>query len=121
MARPLLDPLRVDPAIRDKLGSQHADIVQEVEAACAAHPLVMVGMGINPFVLKARQLLDTAGMPYHYLGYGSYFSLWRRRLALKLWSGWSTFPMVFVKGTLIGGLKELKKLHASGELQRRLG
>lgn len=121
MVRPLLDPSRVDPSIRDKLGRQHADIVGEVEAACATHALVVVGMGINPFPRKARRLLDQAGIAYHYLGYGSYFSLWRRRLALKMWSGWSTFPMVFVKGTLIGGYEELRKLHDSGELRRRLG
>ncbi|HSV52492.1 MAG TPA: glutaredoxin domain-containing protein [Burkholderiaceae bacterium] len=120
MGRPLLEESRVDPAIRAKLGQRHADIVREVEAACAAHPLVVVGMGINPFPRKARKLLDDAGVPYHYLGYGNYLSLWRRRLALKMWSGWSTFPMVFVKGVLIGGYSELEKLHASGELKTRL-
>lgn len=120
MARPLLEESRVDPAIRDKLGQRHADIIREVEAACAAHALVVVGMGMNPFPRKARKLLDEAGVPYHYLGYGSYLSLWRRRLALKMWAGWSTFPMVFVKGVLIGGATELEKLLASGELQARL-
>jgi glutaredoxin-related protein len=77
-------------------------------------------MGQNPFPRKARRLLDQAGIPYHYLGYGSYFSQWRRRNALKMWTGWPTFPMVFVKGVLIGGASDLQALLASGELKRML-
>jgi len=42
------------------------------------------------------------------------------RLALKMWTGWPTFPMVFVKGMLIGGADDLAKLIASGELKRLL-
>ena len=45
---------------------------------------------------------------------------WRRRTALKMWTGWPTFPMVFVKGMLIGGADDLAKLIASGELKRLL-
>jgi glutaredoxin-related protein len=57
---------------------------------------------------------------YQYLEYGSYFSRWRERLALKMWTGWPTLPMVFVKGTLIGGADDLARLIASGELNRLL-
>lgn len=92
-------------------------MVQEVEAAIAANRIVVVGMRQNPFPRKARRLLDAAGLKYAYLEYGSYFSKWRRRLALKLWTGWPTFPMVFVDGTLIGGAAELEKLLQSGELR----
>lgn len=75
-------------------------------------------MGINPFPKKARRLLDEAGVPYHYITYGSYFSKWRERNALKMWTGWPTLPMVFVRGTLIGGAEDLQKLIASCELPR---
>lgn len=37
------------------------------------------------------------------------------RNGLKTWAGWSTYPMVFVKGELIGGLDIIKELVASGE------
>ena len=43
------------------------------------------------------------------------------RNALKMWTGWPTLPMVFVKGTLIGGANETIALIESGELQRMLG
>jgi monothiol glutaredoxin len=35
-----------------------------------------------------------------------------------MWTGWPTLPMVFVKGMLIGGASDLKRLLESGELAR---
>lgn len=118
MPRNILPEPRIHPAVRDKLAGYHAAIVKEVEAALAANEIVVVGMRQNPFPRKARKLLDAAGLEYAYLGYGSYLSQWRRRLALKLWTGWPTFPMVFVRGVLIGGASELGRLLQSGELRK---
>ena len=119
--RTILDESRLHPAIRDKVANHHADIVHNVQAASMSNPILVVGMAQNPFCKKARRALDAAGMPYQYLEYGSYFGQWRKRDALKMWSGWPTFPMVFVKGTLVGGASELGKLIETGELKRALG
>jgi monothiol glutaredoxin len=116
--REILDESHIHPAIREKIASGHRDIVDEVKAAIAANDVVVVGMAMNPFPRKVRKALDAAGIPYKYLGYGSYLREWRRRSALKMWTGWQTFPMVFVKGTLVGGFEQVAKLIASGELKR---
>src|SRR3954464_12083357 len=121
MMRPLLPEDRVDPAIREAIASNHKDIIDEVERAVAGHDVVVVGMKQNPFPRRARKALTEAGIAFHYLEYGSYLNTWRRRTALKMWTGWPTFPMVFVKGTLIGGAQETAALIASGELAKRLG
>jgi glutaredoxin-related protein len=121
MARPVLDEARIHPAIRDSVASHQAAIVAEVQAAVAQNPVVVVGMAQNPFCRKARTALTTAGVAFKYLEYGSYFSAWRQRNALKMWTGWPTLPMVFVKGQLVGGANDLAKLIASGELKRLLG
>jgi monothiol glutaredoxin len=120
MARNLLDETRVHPAIRQKVDENHADIVLEVEVAIAANDVVVVGMKQNPFPKRARKMLDAAGIPYAYLSYGSYLKGWRRRTALKMWSGWPTFPMVFIKGVLIGGANDLRAVIESGEVHRLL-
>ncbi len=120
MPRSILDEQRLHPAIRETVAKHHAGIVHEVEAAIAANDVVVVGMRQNPFPRKARRILDRAGIPYRYLEYGSYLGEWRRRNALKMWTGWPTFPMVFVRATLIGGAAELERLQASGELARML-
>ncbi|RVT51678.1 glutaredoxin domain-containing protein [Rubrivivax albus] len=119
--RPLLPAARLHPAIRAHVASLHREIVAEVEAACSAHAVVVVGMRGNPFVRRARRRLDAAGVAHHDLDYGGYLTDWRRRNALKLWTGWPTFPMVFVKGVLVGGADDLGRLIDSGELATLLG
>ena len=121
MARPILDEAHIHPAIREKVASHQHDIVREVQDAVTRHAVVVVGMGQNPMPKKARKLLDAASVPYHYMEYGNYFNTWRRRNALKLWTGWPTFPMVFVKGTLVGGADDVERLLVNGELKRMLG
>ena len=121
MPRQTLDETRLHPAIRDTVANLHADIVHNVNAAALSNPVLVVGMAGNPFCRRARRLLGEAGIAFHYLGYGSYFSEWQPRSALKSWSGWPTFPMVFVKGSLIGGAHDLEKLIRSGEIKRLLG
>jgi glutaredoxin-related protein len=120
VGRPIFDEVQIHPAIREKIAAWGVEVVREVQDVVAAKPLVVVGMKMNPFPRKARRLLDAAGIPYAYLEYGSYLSGYRRRLPLKLWSGWQTFPMIFVHGVLIGGANDLQKLLQSGELARRL-
>ena len=91
--------------------------MREVQAAVASNDVVVVGMTQNPHPKRARKALDAAGVPYKYLEYGSYLDGWRRRNALKMWTGWQTFPMVFVKGVLVGGADDLERLIESGELK----
>jgi glutaredoxin-related protein len=118
--RRVLDESRIHPAIRATIAGHHADIVREVESAVAANDVVVIGMRQNPMPRRARKALDSQGIAYKYLEYGSYLNAWRRRNALKMWTGWPTFPMIFVKGVLVGGATDLERLIDSGELARLL-
>jgi monothiol glutaredoxin len=120
MQRPVLPAANIHPAIQNTIATSRQRLVTEVQAAIAIHPMVVVGMGMNPMCGKARKTLEEAGAGYHYLEYGSYFNTWRDRNALKMWTGWPTFPMVFVRGTLVGGANDVAKLVASGELTSML-
>lgn len=122
MTRKILDHSRIHPAIHNDIGgaAEHRATVDAVENAIGQHPIVVVGMDQNPFPKKARKLLDNQGLSYHYMEFGSYFSEWKRRGALKMWTGWQTFPMIFVKGQFIGGFSNLEQLANSGELKRLL-
>ncbi|MEO8905464.1 MAG: glutaredoxin [Polyangiaceae bacterium] len=111
---------RVHPAIAEKIADHRKDQVAEVQALIAAHRVVVVGMAQNPHPKKARRLLDAKGIAYQYLEIGSYLSGYQPRLVLKMWTGWPTFPMIFVDGTLIGGASDLQKLADSGELAKTL-
>ena len=120
MTRPLLPTQALAPEAVQALAAFHPDVIREVSQAVSQNKVVVVGMAQNPFVKKARQALKNAGVEFTYLEYGSYLSSWKQRLAIKLWSGWPTFPQVFVAGTLIGGANDTIKAIANGSLQKRL-
>lgn len=101
------------------MASSHADTLREIAAAIDANHVVVVGMAQNPFVKKARQALAAAGIDFQYLEYGSYLSEWKTRLAIKIWTGWPTFPQVFVDGKLIGGESLTKAAIANGSLSSK--
>lgn len=106
MNRPVLSSEKLSPEVAAYIAGYHHKTVSEVANAILTNKIVVVGMGMNPFVKKARAVLLEAGADFKYLEYGNYFSLWKPRLAVKMWSGWPTFPQVFVDGKLIGGYKE---------------
>lgn len=108
------------PRAAEKAREYHAETVDRVRSAVAAHPVVVVGMGWNPHVKRAREALTEAGIAFEYLELGNYASLWRERLAIKLWSGWPTFPQVYVRGTLVGGNSDLRAALADGSLRALL-
>ncbi|MDB4972131.1 MAG: glutaredoxin [Myxococcaceae bacterium] len=118
VTRNILDPRRITPEALQRAAAFHAEIVRAVEQAAHAEPVLVVGMAQNPFVKKVRKALQEAGIAFKYLEYGSYLSRWKERLAIKLWSGWATFPQVFVRGVLIGGYRETVQALADGSFKR---
>lgn len=120
MPRSVLDESRIHSAVRDTVAHHHRHMVDQVEAAIAKHSVLVVGMALNPMPKKARAALDAAGIAHGYLEFGSYFNNWRERNALKMWTGWPTFPMVFVKGVLVGGATDVQALLNNGELKKML-
>jgi monothiol glutaredoxin len=120
MHRPLLSSAQIHPTIQSKVANFKSAALEQVLVAIDAHDVVVVGMAQNPFPGRARRLLESKNVPFHALNYGSYLSGWRERLPLKMWSGWPTFPMIFVRGRLIGGFTELKQLVESDSLNTAL-
>ena len=120
MSRQILSNQHIHPAIQQSIATSHADIVAEVQSMVANNKVVVIGMAQNPAPKKARKALTELGVEHSYLEYGSYFNNWYRRNALKMWTGWSTFPMIFVNGVLIGGNSELKALIEADKLTELL-
>lgn len=108
---------KLAPEAAKAIHSYHSEVVTEVATTVENNKVVVVGMAGNPFVKKARKALEEGKIEYKYLEIGSYFSKWRQRLAVKLWSGWPTYPQVFVNGKLVGGAEDLKKLMMEGNLK----
>lgn len=95
------------PAL-DKIGHFHEETLAEVMSTVSENKIVVVGMRLNPFVRKAKKLLESKDLDFKYLEYGGYMNDWKKRLAIKLWSGWPSYPQVFIDGKLVGGYSELE-------------
>jgi glutaredoxin-related protein len=119
-ARRVLPPSRLAPKVAEKQNDFHRSVIDDVERAISENALVVVGMAQNPHCRRVQETLTAAGLEFKYIEYGSYFSKWRERLALKLWTGWPTFPQVFVRGVFIGGADLTAEAIADGSLKRRL-
>jgi monothiol glutaredoxin len=117
-SRPALDAAHVTREARARMAAFQPGVLLEVQEAVHASPVVVVGMAQNPHVKNVRNALTAAGVEFRYLEYGSYFSRWKERLAIKLWSGWPTFPQVFVRGVLVGGEDLTKAAIADGSLRK---
>lgn len=114
--RTMLSQAEIHPAIRTKVAEYQSVLLDEVKQAVADHRIVVIGMRYNNSVRKARNNLAQAGLAFHYLEYGSYTKGWYKRLAIKMWTGFPTFPMIFVDQQLIGGNSELEALLADKSL-----
>jgi monothiol glutaredoxin len=110
-----LNEAQIDSKALAAMEKFHSGVVKEAQEAVQTNPVVVIGMAGNVFVKKARNLLNEKKIQYKYIEHGNYLSKWKERLALKLWSGWPTFPQVFVDGKLIGGFRELQNLDLSSK------
>lgn len=109
MERKMLSKDQIHPAAYKFITENNIATIDEIISAITKNKIVVVGMSQNPVVKKARKILEVRKMEYTYLSYGSYFSKWKQRLAIKLWSGWPTYPQIFIDGKLIGGCSDLIK------------
>lgn len=116
MNRKTLSESNIAESIHHKIGGGHSDVLLNVINTVSSNNLVVIGMKQNPICKRAKNNLDKLGLKYEYLEYGSYLSQWKPRLTIKMWSGWPTYPMVFINGCLIGGNAELEGLIQSKKI-----
>ena len=117
MSRPQHDSAKTTPAVQAAMAKFHADVVSQVANAVATEKVVVVGMAWNPHCKKAVEYMTKNNIKHTYLEFGSYAAAWKERLAIKMWSGWPTFPQIFLNGVLVGGFSDLEKGVADGSLK----
>ena len=96
--------------ITDTVNRYHHSIINEVSQHVSENYIVVVGMAWNDVVKKIDAWLTSNEYSYTNLEYGSYSSLWKERLSIRMWSGCGTFPQLFVQSILIGGFDDQKAL-----------
>ena len=116
MPRPVLDESQFHPAIGAALALARAGGAEGAGGLlCSTRWWWWAWRRTRSRKRRARRWTPPA-CPTTTSSYGSYFSAVASAQALKMWTGWPTFPMVFVKGTLVGGAQDCSALIDSGEL-----
>jgi glutaredoxin-related protein len=118
--RKVLPADRVASNLQNLIQKFHPSVVEKVEQEIQKNKVVVIGMRGNYFVKKAIKNLNQWNIPFQYLEFGSYFSQYNERVTLKMWTGFSTFPMIFINGVLIGGNSDLEAEKNQGNLQSLL-
>ncbi len=118
--RKVLPVDKTSPRVQSIIKDFHPDVVNHVEQAIEKNRVVVVGMRGNYFVKKALKNLQKWNVAHEYVEFGSYFSMWNERQTLKAWTGFSTFPMIFIDGVLIGGNSDLEAEKQDGTFDARL-
>lgn len=80
----------------------------------------MKGTPQEPECGFSSQLIDIMSQYNYEYGFFNIFTDEEVRQGLKEYSKWPTYPQVYVKGSLIGGLDIIKELHQEQELEDEL-
>ncbi|MEY4064058.1 MAG: hypothetical protein RIR26_266 [Pseudomonadota bacterium] len=119
-SRAVLPEIKVSERLKKSIQNFHPEIVAQVESEIQKNKVVVVGMRGNHFVKKAIKNLTDWNISFKYVEFGSYFSQYNERVTLKMWTGFSTFPMIFVNGVLVGGNSDMEAEKAEGTLEALL-
>ena len=118
----ILKEMNSNGELKTMLDEAKAASEPDYKALINKHPL-MIFMKGNPeepkcgFSRTLIGILNETGIPY---GTFDIFSDEDVRQGLKKYSNWPTYPQVYVKGELVGGLDIIKELKESGDLDSTL-
>lgn len=108
-------PPQIPPAPKEDLNSKLKRLINTEDVM-----LFMKGSPAEPKCGFSRQIVDILNKAN--VKYGSFDILADEevRQGLKTYSNWPTYPQLYSKGELLGGLDIVKELAESGELQAQL-
>lgn len=97
-------------------------VMQRIEQQLKDHPVMLYMKGTPEFPqcgfsARAVQILAQCGTEFAYV---NVFEEPEIRENLKTYSGWPTFPQLFIRGELVGGSDIMLELFESGELPKML-
>lgn len=98
------------------------NVMQRIEEQISEHPVMLYMKGTPDFPqcgfsARAVQILGQCGAEFAYV---NVFEEQEIREGLKTFSGWPTFPQLFIQGELVGGSDIMLELYESGELPKML-
>lgn len=106
-----------DHFYKHEFEKEKVDIFERIKKILAMFPVVtfIKGTPHDPFCKYSRSFIDL--ITAQQIRYKSYniFKDEKLRCYLRLYSGWKTYPQIYVNGKIIGGVDKVKELIESGE------
>ena len=94
--------------------------VEELQCMINNFDIVVIGVQLSSRNRQVSSLLQATNHTVKELYLRPWMMDKHKKLAVMLWSGWPTFPQIFIRGMLIGGEQELRRTIQNGELNHRL-
>ena len=103
-----------------RLSDFHQPLIEQLQQEIHSHDIVVVGLAYQPSTQRVIKELNKLDCLTQCIEISPWIGSSEKRLAIKIWSGWPSFPQIFVRGMLIGGELELGNFVASGDFNRRM-
>lgn len=100
------------------INKQYTDLLTNLSIKIETDTIVVLDMSNGTYMEKIQSIFRMKGLEIDLQEFGTPFTKKNEREAIKAWSGWQTFPQIFVNGYLIGGYIELKKSFDDGSLDK---
>lgn len=97
---------------------QYTELLTNLANQIETDTVVVIDISNGAYIEKIDSIFRMKGLEISYVEVGTPFTKIQERDAIKAWSGWHTFPQIFVNGYLIGGHEELRKAFDDGTLDK---
>ncbi|GJQ15509.1 hypothetical protein GpartN1_g7300.t1 [Galdieria partita] len=116
------DPPTITRACREFMEDCHLSLNERLEKLVHRRPvmLFMKGTPDKPFCKFSRRMVEILNGEGIHFDYFNILADYQVRQGLKGYSNWPTYPQLYVKGELVGGLDIVEELHQSGKLKEQL-
>ena len=95
-------------------------VMSKIDETVKTNPIVIYMKGTPDFPRcgfsgRAAEILKSTGRPFAAVDVLEEEGVWD---GIQEYSGWPTFPQIFIGGKLVGGCDIVTEMHQNGDLQR---
>jgi glutaredoxin-related protein len=91
-----------------KSTKQFDDLLTSISVSVEKNTCVVITIENGPYTRQILEILKENGIEVQLIEIGTPFTKIKEREMVKIWSGWDSFPQIYLNGFLLGGYEELK-------------
>jgi glutaredoxin-related protein len=83
-------------------------LLTSISVSVEKNTCVVITIENGPYTRQILEILKDNGIEVQLIEIGTPFTKIKEREMVKIWSGWDSFPQIYLNGFLLGGYEELK-------------